>query len=51
MILARCKDCNFTARYNSQYFTIPELQKHTVSFPVEQDDCIHSLVYFQEDEE
>jgi len=52
MIVGRCRDCNYVARYNPRYFSVLELQKHTVSFPVEeQDECSHSLVYFQGDEE
>ena len=51
MIVGKCRDCNYTARYNSDYFTISELQKHTISFPMEQNECSHSLVYSHEEEE
>ena len=51
MIVGKCKDCNFTARYNSKYFSVLELQKYTVSFPIEQNECSHSLVYSQEEDE
>lgn len=50
MIVVRCKDCNYTARYNSSYFSVLELQRHTISFPVEQDECSHSMIYLVEDE-
>ena len=52
MIVGKCRDCNYTARYNSKYFSVLELQKHTISFPMEQEEkCSHSLVYSQEEED
>lgn len=51
MIVGRCNDCNFIARYNSKYFSVLELEKHTITFPIEQNECSHSLIYSQEDEE
>ena len=51
MIVGKCKDCNYTARYNSNYFSVLELQKHTVSFPLEHNACNHSLIYSQEEDE
>lgn len=51
MIVGKCKDCNYTARYNSKYFSVLELQKHIISFPMEQDECSHSLIYSQEEDE
>ena len=51
MIVGRCSDCNYVVRYNSKYFSVPELQKHTISFPVEQDECSHSLVYSEDEKQ
>jgi len=47
MIVARCNKCNYVARYTSNYFTISELQKHTVSEITidEQKQCVHDLKY------
>ena len=45
MILGRCIHCNYTARYNSNYFTIPELKKHIILFPLEKWECNHSMTY------
>jgi len=45
MIIGRCRHCNYTARYNSNYFTIVELQKHVISFPLEEWECDHSMSY------
>jgi len=51
MIVGKCKDCNYTVRYNSRYFSVLELQKHTTSFPIDKNECSHSLVYSQEEDE
>jgi len=51
MITARCRDCNYVVRYNSKYFSVLELQKHTVLFPVEEDECNHSLVYSEDEKQ
>jgi len=48
MIIGRCRHCNYVARYNSNYFTIPELQRHIISFPLEDWECDHSLIYEEE---
>ena len=47
MIVARCKNCNYTARYNPNYFTISELQRHVITFPAD-DQCSHYLIYSEE---
>lgn len=50
MIIARCSDCNYVARYNSNYFSISELQKHVnLENVIEQDQCIHDLKYEEEE--
>ncbi len=51
MIVGRCKDCNYTARYNSNYFSVLDLEKHPVSFPVEEEVCSHSLVYSEDEKQ
>ena len=48
MIIGRCKNCNYTARYNSKFFTIAELQRHTISLPLEKWECDHLLIYEEE---
>ncbi|MDH3361018.1 MAG: hypothetical protein OEL56_02425 [Nitrosopumilus sp.] len=52
MILARCMFCNYCARYNSNYFSIKELQRHGTSFL--EDDLSshhHNEVIFSEESE
>ena len=51
MIVARCKDCNYTARYNSNYFSILELKKYTMPFSSEQNECVHSMIYSEEEKQ
>ncbi|WP_316505547.1 hypothetical protein [Nitrosopumilus sp.] len=49
MILARCKNCNYTARYNSNYFSILELQNHAIiPFSSKQNECDHAMTYSEE---
>jgi len=48
MIAGRCTQCNYVARHNSKFFTIKKLQRHTISFPTEPDECNHSMIYSEE---
>ena len=55
MIVARCKDCNYVARYNSKYHSITELQRHVKLESVIDDDdvnlCNHDLNFWEGDED
>ena len=54
MIVARCKDCNYVARYNSKYYSIAELQRHVkIANVIDDDDdslCNHDLNFWEGDE-
>ncbi len=56
MIVARCKYCNYVARYNSKYYSIAELQRHVKITSVLDDDddddilCNHDLKFWEGDE-
>lgn len=53
MIVARCKDCNYVERYNSNYYSIAELQRHVKieSITEEVGLCNHVLNFLEEDED
>ena len=52
MIVVRCKDCNYVGRYNSNYYSVTELQRHLrVESTTEEDGlCNHVLNFLEGDE-
>jgi len=52
MIVARCKDCDYVARYNSKYYSVAELQRHLRVESTTKEDglCNHVLNFWEGDE-
>ncbi|MDH3764753.1 MAG: hypothetical protein OER82_02980 [Nitrosopumilus sp.] len=52
MIVARCKDCNYVARYNSKYYSVAELQRHLrVESTAKEDGLCNHVLNFSEGDE